>query len=153
MAFNLLKSYGLNNFSINGSGDIRVHSTKSAPRPWRVGIRNPFSEDGQKSMGVVHLRNQAICSSGDYINVIKNENKRFHHIINPKSGQSKNHLKAVTVICDDTIDADVFATTLMTVNEKEASIIAQSLNLSALWVNQQGKVGISQKLKNGLDNR
>ena len=101
-------------------------------------------------MGVVHLRNQAICSSGDYINVIKKGPKMFHHIIDPKSGRSNNHLKAVTILSETTLDADVLATTFMTLNEKEASTMAESLSLSALWVNQQGKVSVSRALRMGL---
>ena len=149
-AFNYLRSYALSNFYINGSGDIRVHSDQSAPRPWRIGLRNPFSEDEQKSMGVIQLRNQAICSSGDYINVIKKDHQIFHHIVDPKLGKSNNHLKAVTVLADTTVDADVLATTLMTMNEIEASTIVDSLNLNALWINQKGKVSISNSLKTGL---
>lgn len=62
--FNFLKSQGLVNFLVNGSGDLRCHTHPNAPRAWNLGISNPF--DPSKTIGVLKLKNQAMASSGTY---------------------------------------------------------------------------------------
>jgi thiamine biosynthesis lipoprotein len=146
-AFKFLKEKDLDNFYVNGSGDIRVSSKKSAPRPWKIGLRNPFAEDSSKAMGMVLLSNEAIASSGDYINTIEKDDEKFHHIISPKIGKSLNILKAVTVIAEETMEADVLATTLMTLSKQEATEYCMNKNLQAILVDTEGKVYISERLK------
>lgn len=143
--FELLKHEGLSNFYVNGSGDIRVHSHESAPRPWRIGIRNPLSKDSSKSIGVLQLTNGSVASSGGYIQFNPHEKERAdHHIINPRDGLSGNELIASTVLAEDTITADTTATILMNLDTREAISYLDKLSLLGFVIDNTGKTHLSE---------
>ncbi|MCY4523354.1 MAG: FAD:protein FMN transferase [Halobacteriovoraceae bacterium] len=143
--YDFLKSKGLYNFYINGSGDIRVHSHSKAPRPWRIGIRNPFSKDVTKSIGVIQLREGSIASSGSYIHKVNNKDFVDHHILNPTKGLSKENLITATVIGSDMITADTTATILMNLSSKNAIQYLDKQSLIGFVIDYQGKTHLSDK--------
>ena len=147
----VLNENGIFNFFVNGSGDIRVQSTKKAPRPWRIGIRNPFSENKNQSIGFIHLANGAIASSGDYINCLKINDTKYHHIIHPHTGKPAVGLACATVQSSDTITADVYATIAMLKSPTEAiQFLNQRAHLGVL-VDVNGVVYHSDKSFSALN--
>lgn len=145
--YELLSEDGFQNFYINGSGDIRVSSSQKAPRPWRIGIRNPFSEDPAKSAGYIQLTTGSVASSGSYINKnrLKVSQNIEHHIINPKSSNSENHIISSTVLASDTVTADTTATIIMNLNISQAIQYLDDRNLCGLVINTAGKSFLSKK--------
>lgn len=134
-AFSFLESKGLVNFSVNGSGDLRVHSASDAPRPWKLGIRNPFSKNPTQAAGMVQLANGALVSSGTYV--------QGQHII---STQRESQLKfiSMTLIADTTMMADVYATTLMLMDPTQAMQFLNNEDLIGIGIDQAGKTHLSK---------
>ncbi len=144
--FELLKKEGLHNFYVNGSGDIRVHSHESAPRPWRIGIRNPLSKDASKSIGVIQLTSGSVASSGGYIHFNPEaKDHADHHIINPKSGTSGEEVIASTVLAETAIESDTTATILMNLSVTEAITYLDKRELIGFVIDQQGKSHVSRR--------
>lgn len=140
---------GLYNFYINGSGDIRVHAQASAPRAWRIGIRNPLSIDPKKAVGVIQLYNGSVASSGGYIHNVNGD--RFNnHIINPKTGMSAREIIGSTVIADDAISADTTATILMNLSKEEAIEYMNDHDLLGLVFCKDGRSYLSQRALKGF---
>lgn len=128
-AFEFLKSKGMVNFSVNGSGDMRVHSEPDAPREWKVGIRNPFSRNKNQSAGLVQIKNGSVSTSGSYI-----QNKGVshdHHIVSHYSDK-KSHPVSCTIVGESCMDTDVWATIAM----------AQDIHTSLKMLNDEGLYGI-----------
>ncbi|MCP4915009.1 MAG: FAD:protein FMN transferase [Oligoflexia bacterium] len=144
--FNLLKSKGLNNFYVNGSGDIRVHSHKNAPRPWRIGIKNPFSKNLDRSVGYLQLKEGSVASSGSYIQYNELEKDYSdHHILNPKSGLSNNDLITTTVVAETALEADTTATILMNFSTMDALKYLNEYDLLGFLIDSTGKTHLSKK--------
>ncbi|WP_419168065.1 FAD:protein FMN transferase [Halobacteriovorax sp.] len=144
--YEFLKKEGIINFYVNGSGDIRVHSHNSAPRPWRIGIRNPLSKDSSKSIGVIQLSKGSVASSGGYIHFNEHEkNQADHHIINPKNGCSNDEIIATTVIADDAITSDTTATILMNLCVKDALLYLNKHKFIGFIIDKYGQSHLSQK--------
>jgi len=143
--FDFLRKKGLVNFMVNGSGDIRVHSLSSAPRKWKVGIRNPFNPDPSIKCGMLCIDNGAVATSGDYINTIKSEERKSHHIIRPSDGKSSNGIVSSTIWSDSAILADTMATSLMLMDIDEAIAFSNVRGLFSLLIDQSGKVHLSRK--------
>ncbi|MFG1493421.1 FAD:protein FMN transferase [Halobacteriovorax sp. ZH4_bin.1] len=142
--YELLLKEGLHNFYINGSGDIRVHSLPNAPRAWRIGIRNPLSKDSSKSIGVIQLATGSVASSGGYIQFNPNsEGFSDHHIVNPKSGLSRDDILATTVIADNTVSADTTATILMNLDISQAISYLDLRKFIGFVIDSQGKTHLS----------
>lgn len=135
-AFSFLESKGLVNFSVNGSGDLRVHSSSDAPRPWKLGIRNPFAKNPSQAAGVVQLANGALVSSGTYV--------QGQHIISSEREQTLN-LVSMTLIADTTMMADVYATSLMLMNPSEAMLFLNKEDLIGIGIDQSGKTHLSTR--------
>ncbi len=142
--YRLFIKKGLYNFYINGAGDIRLHSRPDAPRKWRIGIRNPLSEDASKSVGVIQISEGAIASSGGYVHNV-NGDKFNHHIIHPKTGASRRDVISSTVLADDAITADTTATILMNMEKMEAVKYLNENNLSGFVFCPEGKSYLSQR--------
>lgn len=123
--FNFLKSKGLINFLVNGSGDLRSHSHPNAPRAWRVGITNPFNI--KNSIGHLEVRNSAMATSGQY--------KKKNHI---KSNQ-ENLPIAVTIIGETTLDCDVWGTYLSSLSVNEGITALNKSQRLGIIIDQTGK--------------
>ena len=107
----LIKNRGFNNFLIEIGGEIKVSSDVSS-EPWILGIQNPLSNSVIKR---IILKNKSMATSGTYNNYFELDGNKFSHIINPKTGYPYNYkVVSATVITNDCIDADAFATMAMT---------------------------------------
>ena len=146
--YQILREQNISNFLVDGSGDVRVHSHKNAPRPWRLQVRNPFSEDQKKSMGMVQLANGAMATSGDYINYVKSTEKlerKFHHIIDPKLGFPTNEIVSCTIMAPTAIEADTIATSVIVMNLKTGMEYLNKESMVGFVVTKDGAVHLSKK--------
>jgi len=130
--FNFLHQSGVRNFSINGGGDLRVSSSPNAPRPWRIGISNPFNP--KNTVGHIALTNHAFATSGTYI--------KGNHI--HTSEQNDNPI-SVSILGETTVEADILATIGLTKNVDTAKRFYDSTDIWATIIDYQGKVTLSKK--------
>ncbi|MBT5095619.1 MAG: FAD:protein FMN transferase [Halobacteriovoraceae bacterium] len=145
-AFKVLKEAGLYNFYVNGSGDIRVHSSASAPRMWKIGIRNPLSSDPSKSVGVIQMANGAVATSGGYVHKVKNsDEKPDHHIVDPETGRSRDGIIASTILADNCLESDTAATVVMNLSGDEGREYLNQNELFGVVINREGETFLSQK--------
>ncbi len=81
----ILQKQGITRAMVNAGGDTRIIGDRFG-KPWVVGVRDPDHE------GKVFLRlpltDTAFSTSGDYERYFDEDGKRFHHIIDPKTGDS-----------------------------------------------------------------
>ncbi len=143
-AFTLLKKEGMINFSVNGSGDMRVHSHPEAPRPWKIGIRNPFQTDPNISAGLVQINNGSVSTSGSYIQKSTDDQSgRDHHIV-ARYGISSPPISC-TIIADDCLSSDVWATIAMATTISNALFLLNKNALFGILIDQEGKSHLTQK--------
>jgi len=99
----LLKEQGITKFCIDAGGDMLCHGLSE---PLRVGLEHP--DNTSQVVGVAQLHNAALCGSAG--------NRRawagYHHIINPQSLDSPQHIKALWVSAETALVADGLATAL-----------------------------------------
>jgi thiamine biosynthesis lipoprotein len=117
-AWRVLKDLGLENFCVNGAGDLRAASSLAAPRPWRVALKNPFAADG-RAAGYMELRNGAIVTSGDYERFFIHRGKKYHHIIDARTGLTRDDIASVTVLASTAALANAYAIAAMALGPRE----------------------------------
>jgi thiamine biosynthesis lipoprotein len=145
-AFDLLKKAGLINFQVSGAGDLRTHCAPDAPRAWRVGIRNPLSSDPNKQMGILQLRNNAVATSGDYVNFVPGtKDHSLHHIIDPQTGNPSTGLACVTIMAEQVLTADVLATAAMVMGKDQALTLLNRQSSIAFLVTKSGAVHFTER--------
>jgi thiamine biosynthesis lipoprotein len=81
----ILRAAGLRDFMIQAGGDLYVGGHKDG-RPWRLGINDPRGPEG-KSFATIDLTDSTFSTSGDYARFFMKDGVRYHHILDPRTGQ------------------------------------------------------------------
>lgn len=94
----VLKDHGIEQALVNGGGDV-VAASGAAQRPWRVGIRDPRRPD--RLLGALDVRDGFVASSGDYERFFVRDGRRYHHLLDPKTGYPARGPRGVTLVGSD----------------------------------------------------
>jgi len=134
-AASILKEHGVEHALINAGGDIKTIDGKEGGKAWRIAIRNPR---GKGYIGIIEIDNGSVATSGDY-EIYFDKDKRFHHIVNPKTGYSALDNASVTVLTKDVVDADALATTMFVLCPEEGMRLIERLgDVECLIVTRDG---------------
>lgn len=104
-----LRALGIDNAIVNAGGGLRAIGSHGE-RPWRVGIRHPVDRGIIASLETHD--DESVFTSGNYERYFDYEGKRYHHIIDPRSGRPAQATLSVTVILDNGAEADAASTAL-----------------------------------------
>lgn len=144
-AFELLKHLGYRNLVVNAGGDLRVGGSKPEG-PWSIGIQHP--RDPKKIMARISVSDAAVATSGDYEKFFIHQGKRYHHILNPKTGFPAEGCQSVTILCKEAATADALATAIFVLGPEKGQLLFQKLNgVECLIVDKEGNVTPSPGLK------
>jgi thiamine biosynthesis lipoprotein len=102
-----LSQAGLTRGLINAGGDVAVIGEREESRPWRVGVADPENKNQTKM--VINMTKGAIATSGNY-EVYFDQEKLFHHIINPATGMSPKTDLSASVKAPNAAMADALST-------------------------------------------
>lgn len=134
----LLDSYGIKNYMIEIGGEIHTKGVAPSGQCWRIGISQPiekniYNQDHIQS--VIQLCNKSIATSGDYRKYYIKDGKKYAHTINPKTGYpAETNILSASVIADDCMSADAFATVFMLVDTAKTRHIAEIEKLAYMLI-------------------
>lgn len=116
----ILKADKVESAMISLGGNVYVHGKKPDGSLWRVGIRDPKGTENDW-VCTLSLENKFVISSGDYERYFERDGKRYHHIIDPRTGYpSESDLFSVTVISENGAMADAYSTALYIMGSEDA---------------------------------
>jgi len=148
-AFHVLRDLGLENFLVNGAGDIRLCSAPAAPRPWRVAIKNPFAAD-DRAAGFLELRNGAVATSGDYEKYFIHGGRKYHHIIDARTGRVRGDIASVTVAASTAVLANAYTISAMALGPDDgAAFLNRRRDAGGVLIAASGKT-VNCGLKPGV---
>ncbi|TRX55801.1 FAD:protein FMN transferase [Thalassomonas sp. M1454] len=108
---NILSKFSSLSGLINLGGDIAIVSNQQKPKVWQVGITDP--NNAQQAIANIPLISGGVATSGDYERYIIIDNKRYSHVISPKTGYPVSGLLSVSVWQSNCILAGTLATIAM----------------------------------------
>ena len=112
-----LANNGHDNFLVDIGGEISAKgiNTKSG-NAWKIGIDDPNFDGSQSYSKVISLNDEAMATSGTYRKYkVDRDGNRYSHIIDAKTGYpSKTNLLSISVIAEDCMTADAYATAFKT---------------------------------------
>lgn len=136
-----LRSQGLEDYMVEVGGEVCVRGQSPAKRPWRVGIERPSDTEVPGGGGVALAVNlgadgsRAIATSGDYRNYYERDGVRLSHTIDPRTGRPIAHtLASVSVLADDAMTADAWATALSVLGPEEGLALATQQGLAVFML-------------------
>ena len=117
-----LKEKGINSCLINAGGQVYCLGKKFG-LPWRVAIRDPR---GKGVVSFLELADKSVATSGDYEQYFIKNNKRYAHILDPKTGYpADSGVIAVTVIAPDGLTADALSTAIFVLGKERGEKLAE----------------------------
>jgi len=125
-------------------GDIRVFGTKPGGDLWRVGIRNPR---GDGIIALLEIEEGAVSTSGDYERFFIKEGRRYHHVLDPRSGYPAEGVWSATVVAEEGVLADALSTALLVVGAEGLKDLLKRLSAEFVVVEEGGRVRASGGLK------
>ncbi len=143
----ILQAHGVTNALVNAGGDSRVIGDRRG-RPWMVGIQHPDRPD--EVVTRFPLVDEAFSTSGDYERYFMDHGVRYHHIINPHTGDSARAVRSATVIAPTATRTDGLSKTAFVLGATEALRIYNSLpDVSAIIIKPDGQMLYTNNLQPG----
>ena len=139
-AATMLATEGAQHGMVNLGGDIRVIGPQADGSPWSMGIRNPRQDD--TVIASIPISAGALATSGDYERFFVEQDQRFCHILNPKTGWPAQCWQSISVIAPVCVAAGAMSTTAM-LNGPDAIAFLQAQGVSYLAVDANGQVSRS----------
>ena len=141
-----LESEGISNYLVEIGGEVRTSGVNSRGEYWLIGIDKPIDGlqiSGLQMEAVVSLSGRSMATSGNYRRFYVKDGVKYSHTIDPATGYPVQHgLLSATVIADDCMTADGFATAFMVLGlEKSREILKQRKDLEAylIYNDEQGQ--------------
>ncbi|GAB4190317.1 MAG: FAD:protein FMN transferase [Wenzhouxiangellaceae bacterium] len=138
---------------VSAGGDVQGYHGPQQ-EGWRVAIRDPFDSAGTAVVlsGLTPDSGEAVFTSGNYARFRQAENRRYAHILDPRTGWPVRQVAAVTVVADDAVLADAAATALMVAaDEGQWPLLAARMGLrQVMVVYDDGAIEVSVQLARRL---
>ncbi len=140
----LLRQQKIKHAIVTAGGDSRLLGDRRG-QPWTIGIRNPRTS--KDVIAMLPLTDAAISTSGDYERYFVQEGTLYHHIINPKTGDSARSVQSVTIIGEDATTTDALSTSIFVLGpEKGLAIIETLPTIEAVIIDHKGRTLFSSGL-------
>ncbi|MDD3875221.1 MAG: FAD:protein FMN transferase [Bacteroidales bacterium] len=146
VAASFFEQKGINNYLVEIGGEIASKGQKPDGSTWRVGIEKPaeHSTDEQTVMQVIELKDNGLATSGNYRRYFEENGTRYSHSIDPHSGYpAQNNLLSVSVLANDCMTADAYATAFMVMGyDKILEFVNnhQELDVFIIYVNENNEL-------------
>jgi thiamine biosynthesis lipoprotein len=119
-----LEKKGITNYLVEIGGELFGKGLNPKGMPWKVGVDKPFDnnfEPGAKLQAIIEISDKALATSGNYRKFYEADGEKYVHSIDPKTGYPvKSRLLSTTVLANDCMTADAFATAFMVMGLEES---------------------------------
>jgi thiamine biosynthesis lipoprotein len=158
----LLDSKGVMNYLVDIGGELVAKGHNENGNKWAIGIMKPFTDSipfsekqeiNMELQRAVYLDNQAMATSGDYLQFYVENGRKYSHIIDPRTGYPVNHsLLSVTIIASDCMTADAYATACMVLGMEESLVlINRQRDLHAYFIYTDSVGNMAEKYTDGFE--
>lgn len=126
-----LAAQGIEDMMVEIGGEVVCRGVNARGEVWRIGIDDPINQGTMTA--AIAINNRAIATSGDYRNYYVRDGKKYSHTIDPQTGYPVEHsVLSVSVIADDCITADAYATAFMVMGlDKTIAVLEKMTQLDA----------------------
>lgn len=144
-AIDRFRELGVTNAIVNAGGDLRAIGHRGG-RPWRIGIRHPR---GSGVLASVEIEDdESVSTSGDYERFFMYNGRRYHHIMDPRTGYPATGSVAVTVLYREAATADAASTALFVAGSDLFEAVARDLGVDrAMLIDSAGKIYLTPSMR------
>ncbi len=143
----VLQDLGIKNYMVEIGGEITMKGVNEKGSCWRIGIDKPTDDSTamQREIQIIlSICDKAVATSGNYRNYYMKDGVKYSHTIDPQTGYpSEQNILGATIIADDCMTADAYATAFMAMGVEKSVEVAQTipgLHYYFIYVKPDGKV-------------
>ncbi len=145
-----LVSKGVTSGIINLGGNVLCIGGKPDGTDFRVGVQYPFGE-GSETIAKLDVSDLCIVTSGVYERCFYENDKLYHHILNPETGlPCDNGILSVTIIGENSEICDALSTTTFAMGLDSIDLINKTDGVYALFVTDDYELIYSDGLEKYL---
>lgn len=145
----LLTESGFHDFMIQFGGDMVV-AGHAGDRPWRLGIQDPRGP-ANHIFASMDLSDSTFSTSGDYERFFIKDGRRYHHIIDPATGEPSQGVRSVTLLTSSATVADGLSKGVFILGPKEGMALIEKLpEVEGVIVSSKNEVLVSSGLQGRL---
>lgn len=142
----ILRVRGFRDFMIQSGGDIYVSGLKDG-RPWHLGIQDPRGT-ANRIFAEVDLSDGTFSTSGDYERAFIKDGIRYHHILDPATGEPARGTRSVTIVARRAVLADGLSTGVFILGASTGLALIEKLpDVEGVIVTDKNEVLISSGLR------
>lgn len=142
----VLDQAGLTSFFVQAGGDLYARGKKPNGTEWSAGIRDPRGP-AEKYFAMVALSDHSFSTAGDYERSYIKDGKRYHHIIDPRTGYPAEACRSVTVWAKTAFMADAVDDAVFILGPTEGLKLVESLEgVGAVIVDAKNQVWVSERM-------
>jgi thiamine biosynthesis lipoprotein len=148
-AVEMLRASGFSDFMVQFGGDLYV-SGQPGDGPWRLGINDPRGVPND-SFATLEVRDATFSTSGDYERFFIANGVRYHHLLDPDTGQPARGNRSVTIVAASAMRADALSTGVFIMGAHQGMALIERLpDVEAVIVSADNEVLISSGLRGRL---
>jgi thiamine biosynthesis lipoprotein len=147
----LFRAHGIGDFMIQSGGDLYA-AGRRGDRPWRAGIQDPRGAPGA-IIAALELRDETFSTSGDYERFFMQDGRRYHHILDPDTGQpAAAGARSVTIVSPRATMADALSTAAFILGPEAGMALIERLpEVEGVIVSVRNEVLVSSGLRARLE--
>lgn len=147
----VLKANGETAAIINLGGNIMTLGEKSNGEQWNVAVTDPFNTNN--TCCTIKIKETSVITSGSYQRFFERNGKRYHHIIDPKTGKpGDSGLVSATVITDNPIVGDALSTAFFIKGKDEILKEYNKYNdVDFILIDENKNIYVSKSLENAIN--
>ena len=131
-----------------GGSSVMVYGEKPDGSEWKVAVTDPRDVEGEYLGAITLEGGEFLSTSGDYEKYFIEDGKRYHHILDPKTGYPVwNGLDSVTVVCNSGLLADGLSTACFVLGMEDAQSLLEKYNAEAVFVDEDKNVYLTSGMK------
>ena len=132
-----LRRAGVRAALVDAGGDLAAIGDAGG-RPWRIGVRDPRGNG--VIVGLDLADGESVFTSGDYERAFVWNGVRYHHLLDPRTGEPARETASLTVLHRDPTAADAAATALFVAGDDWRRIAARLGVAFVLRVTPDGRL-------------
>jgi len=126
---------GVNHILIDAGGDV-VARGRNGERPWTIGVRDPSSP--ARLLATVGIEDEVVTTSGDYEHFVFVDGRRYHHLLDPRTGRPASASRSATVIAPRGALAEALSTALFVIGPGGLGLLSAFPETAALLLDSDG---------------
>jgi thiamine biosynthesis lipoprotein len=151
----IFRAKGIKNFLMNAGGQIYAAGSREDGKPWKLGVEHPRQRG--RLLTVLEIKDACLATSGDYEQFSVIHGRRYHHILDPKTGQPTlgKCISATSMVHTKDFEfpgawSDALGTAAFVLGPKKGKKFLQSQGASGVLVSEGGAGSLNIVLTDDL---